>query len=114
MGKARGVNENVHMNDKSIISFNHTQLYFNRKAKEFETTIKEKTYDFAGEKVTVREEIKSKRRSIASTFGLDRYGQYYTLVDILLRRSNVLKLLLKSTLVKLIINLYSFFLQHKT
>lgn len=42
-----------------------------RKAKEFETTIKEKTYDFAGEKVTVREEIKSKRRSIASTFGLD-------------------------------------------
>ena len=78
MIKARGLNENVHMNDKSIISFNHTQLYFNRKAKEFETTIKEKTYDFAGEKVTVREEIKSKRRSIASTFGLDRYGQYYT------------------------------------
>ena len=98
------------MNDKSIMSFNHNQLYFNRKAKEFETTIKEKTYDFAGEKVTVREEIKSKRRSIASTFGLDRYGQHYTLVDIILfRRSNVLKLRLKSTLVKLIINLYNFF-----
>ncbi|KAL5262596.1 hypothetical protein ACHWQZ_G008110 [Mnemiopsis leidyi] len=43
-----------------------------RKAKELETTIKEKTYDFAGEAVTVREEIKSKRKSLASTLGLDK------------------------------------------
>ena len=45
-----------------------------------ETTIREKTYDFAGEAVTIREEVKSgmieemksKRKSLASTFGLDR------------------------------------------
>lgn len=55
-------------------------LLLNRKAKELETTIKEKTYDFAGEAVTVREQIKSKRKSLASTLGLDK-SRYFAMFN---------------------------------
>ena len=64
--------------DLRLIFFNSICLL--RKAKELETTIKERTYDFAGEAVTVKEEIRNKRRSLASTLGLDRYHLHYTYI----------------------------------
>lgn len=43
-----------------------------RNAEKIVSAAKETTYDFAGEAVTIKEEIRNKRRSIVSTLGLDR------------------------------------------